>query len=843
MDELKGRLQKAKAAQAQLASEFSEIVREYESQDFIQENEQLRKDYALYEKQVHELKKMNRDITDENSRLRYALQEQMLDEKLNILKVSQEKLRTYFGKGKGSRENRLQELEQNAKRDIEQLKQRASKNLGEEKHEILAALERFSNMVEERIRQHKELMNQREEEVAQGVSAQYGKLAAEEVTEEMMQKRMKQNQVEMKIGLSWINRIGILLIILGVGAAFRYTYATWFNDYFKGATFFLLGGLMLAGGEWLYRKQQKTFALGLIGGGIAVLYGSIFFSYFLLNIIGMPVALILSILVTAAAVLLSLRYHSRTVCTFGLIGGYIPLYSFIIAFGVEGSAVYAAMGYVIVLNLFIMWISFQRQWKIVHYISFVLNMPTMLLLIALSGSPVADLMYSVLTFLLYLSITLSFPFKHSKALKIPDVILLGLNTFISCTVIYDLFDELEWNSFRGLLAVIFCLVYFGLGRFAEKKLSGEHQTKLLFYATSLTFAILVIPFQFGIAWVSIGWLAEALILMIYGYTGKQKALQQAGWVIYALCLFSFLFTAAGAPIGLTDFFDVKYTAITAGLILVPVFYLLQQKKHGSLSAPFRSFRQVLNGLKYTSLVNGWIYLLYESVKVYRERVPADFDQYQFYLLMLEAFLAVGLGYLLPKVTLLYDRFVRYYALFLHALGCLIGLAVTVSIPVLEPGLEQNTFIHYLALVLLIGFNLLIFFTGRDLLLSFIRKQYKNVELYPTVLSVYLLGILAAFLYVQFRLGDVGVLASTIFLAVAIGYIFYGFKKQYVYIRRIGLGITLLSTGKLILFDLAFLTEGSRIIAYFCFGIALLAISYMYQKVSSRQEAQQNVSAE
>lgn len=61
----------------------------------------------------------------------------------------------------------------------------------------------------------------------------------------------------MKIGLNWINRLGILLLILAVGAGFRYTYSTWFNDYMKGSAFFLLGAVMLAGGEWLFRKGRE----------------------------------------------------------------------------------------------------------------------------------------------------------------------------------------------------------------------------------------------------------------------------------------------------------------------------------------------------------------------------------------------------------------------------------------------------------------------------------------------------------------------------------------------------------------------------------------------------------
>lgn len=122
-------------------------------------------------------------------------------------------------------------------------------------------------------------------------------------------------------------------------------------------------------------------------------------------------------------------------------------------------------------------------------------------------------------------------------------------------------------------------------------------------------------------------------------------------------------------------------------------------------------------------------------------------------------------------------------------------------------------------------------------MAYIRGQYKNAELYPLILSIYFIAVLAAFLNVQFQLGDVSFVISLIFLAVAVGYILYGFKRKYVYVRRIGLGLTLFSTGKLFLFDLGFLTETSKILAYFCFGLVLLGISYIYQKVSSSQNEQ------
>ncbi|MFD2881483.1 hypothetical protein ACFTAO_45385 [Paenibacillus rhizoplanae] len=54
---------------------------------------------------------------------------------------------------------------------------------------------------------------------------------------------------------------------------------------------------------------------------MSVLYGSIFYSYFLLEIIGLWAGIGLSVLVTLSAVLLSLRYESRTICSMGLVGG------------------------------------------------------------------------------------------------------------------------------------------------------------------------------------------------------------------------------------------------------------------------------------------------------------------------------------------------------------------------------------------------------------------------------------------------------------------------------------------------------------------------------------------
>jgi len=840
MDDLKNQLIEMNATQTKLANDFDAIVKEYESSDVLQENENLRASGEEYRLKLHKLSEKYRHIEIENQKLRYALQEQILDEKTNILKVSKEKLHTYFASAIHPKQNQLTYLEEQSKREILKLKERANQSLHQERKAIIAKLDLMSMEVNEEMKRERSLLAKQEQDLLSGFSDHYTELADKELTEEVIQKRVKQNQLEIKIGLNWINKLGMLLIIFGVAAAFRYSYSTWFNDYLKGGLFFVLGILMLFAGEWLYRKHRQTFALGLIGGGIAVLYGSIFFSYFLLDIIALTGALLLSILVTVTAVILSLRYQSKTVCTFGLVGGYIPFYSYLFSFGLEGNAVFAAMAYLFILNGAILSISFQKQWNIVHYISFILNIPSFLILIMISPNSGVSMVYTILMFLLYLVLTIGFPFKYKVSMKGIDVTLLAFNTFISCSIMYYLFNVLEWQDFRGLLAVGFALLFFSLGKYVELLMNQEKQTMVLFYGTTLTFLILVIPFQFGVEWLALGWLVESVVIMLYANRYKLALLEKAGWGIFSLTLVTFsndFIQYIGGLSRTPEFFHFKYFAIIAGLVLVMLYYVHDQTKKDSTFL-FRRFDQFVQWLKYFTLVNVWIYFIYESTYVYDEWVSTSFEHFWFYKWLMIAFITVGLGYALKKISLLYDRMVKYYCLFLYGIGSLIGLLVTVSIPTLNPVMEQNTFIDYLALIVLIGFNVLIFNTGRDLLMAYIRGQYKNFEWYPTILAIYFLAVLAAFLNVQFQLGDVGFVISLVFLVVAVSYILYGFKKRYVYVRRIGLGLTLLSTGKLFLYDLTFLTETSKILAYFCFGFILLGISYIYQKVSSKQNEQE-----
>lgn len=846
MKDFRDRFSSIRDKQNQLSKEYQALMAEFEANDAVRENEKLRREYEEYKQRVGVLEARLHVLEKENGGLRHALSEQILDEKLNLIKASREKLETYFATTGPGHLNRLDAVEYGARQRIHALYEQAERHLGADKEVITVKLGQFQEELNHRMADHRRHVLEEDRRIRQEAAQGYEQLVTEGVSEETMQRRMKQNRLEMKIGMSWINKLAILLIILAVGTFFRYSFSAWFNDYMKGGVIFLLGALMLAGGAWLFRKNKQVFALGLLGGGISVLYGSVFYSYFLLEILSLFVALAISILITATAILLSLRYESRTICSFGLVGGYLPFFSYMAAYGLEGSAVYVSMGYLFLLNALILIISFRKHWLVVNYISFVFNIVSMLVLVFIADLPAVGMLYSVVTFLMYLGITLYVPFRNRTKLSWWDFALLTLNTVINCATLYSLLERADWNHLRGLLALVFCAAYFGLARMSRKYLEPEKETRLLFYGTSLTFSLLIVPFQFGIAYMSLAWLIEGILLSVLGHLYRYKQLERIGWGIVGLCLGAFLLVDSWVSLFNQDALDFswKYTFVSLGLLGLILFYAIRLQDAGDARRYGSGETTLLSVMKYVALVNTWLYLLYETGRIYKRLMPGGADLYDFYRVLLIGAVTLVAAYALSKTTVLYDRFVKYYTRILYGIGYLACMAVTFTIPALNPSGSYNSAENIMALVILIGFNLLVFFSGRDLIISIFEEQMGMREWIPVILAVYLFGTITAFLGVQFRLGHIGWLFSLTYLLLAIGYIVYGFRHKYLVIRRVGLGLTLLSTGKMLLFDLNLMSTGSKIVAYFSFGVVLLGISYIYQKVSNKLGAEEeNISAD
>jgi len=816
-----------------LLREYDLLLREVQGIDMLHENEELRQSVAESTARCDALERQYRQVSQENFQLKLSLQEQMLDEKLTIIKMSREKLRTYFAGATQEHVDRLSASELQAMQKIAELKQASLREMDGEMAAIQHDLSLYENTIARKQRERHQQFASGVEANAQEFTRRIDELASEPISPEVAQRRIKQNEIEMKVGLNWVNKLGVLLILFGVGTAAHYSYSMWFNDAMRSAAIFVLGGLFLAGGEWFYRKGKDVFATGLLGGGISIIYCGIFYSYFVLKVIGLETGVGLSVLATATAVVLSVRNHSQTICALGLVGGYFPFVTYVWAFGLHGSAYYAAMGYLFVLNFAVMLVSFQQRWSNIHFVSMVLHVPALLYLsFGATDKPIA-ILYAAASFATYLGIILAYPLKYRQVLRRADAILLGINTTLSCAILYQLFKEAAWENYHGLLAMGFCLVYTGLARLVTRRMPEEKYALGLFYSTALTFAILMIPFQFGVRWSSMGLLVEGVILILYGLKKNEARLEKAGKVIFGLCIGAFyLFDWFRFAVSTrSEFFEFKYFFVVAGMVGITALYLLDLQKNGMARYGKNWVR--IHWFKYFTIFNVWYYLMHNGRRVVEHVLLQSYYQ-EFYYLLMSAGITMILAYLLPRWALIRDKVVTSISLLFYALSVFLVLGVNAAVPAVK-AVNQGSTEEYGALGVLIVYNLLTLGVMREIVRYVIQKQYCSYEVYPMTMLLFTLGNTTLFLARQFHLGTTNLVFSILYLLAGLAAIQFGFKYKYAQVRRIGLALALLATTKLFIYDLTFLTSVNKIIAYFCFGFVLLGISYIYQRLKNDKE--------
>ncbi len=165
---------------------------------------------------------------------------------------------------------------------------------------------------------------------------------------------------ETQMGLTWINRVGAITLVLGVGFFFKYA----IDNQWIGATGRVLLGTLagcaaIGAAEWLWRSDQKTFAQGISGIGIAILYLSFYVAYAFYGLIPLPPAFLFMTITTVLAAALAWRYDAAAIAAVGLFGGYsTPV---LLSTGLDEPWFF--FGYLLLLNAGAVSIARLRKWS------------------------------------------------------------------------------------------------------------------------------------------------------------------------------------------------------------------------------------------------------------------------------------------------------------------------------------------------------------------------------------------------------------------------------------------------------------------------------------------------
>lgn len=175
------------------------------------------------------------------------------------------------------------------------------------------------------------------------------------------------DSVENSLGLSWLNRIGVITLVLGVAFLFKYAIDNeWIGPWTRVAMGAMAGLAALALAGRLHKAGQRIFSMGITALGISILYVSCYAAYGFYQLTPVAVSFAAMMLVTAVGAWLALRYDAAPIAVLSLTGGFVtPL---VLSTGRD--APWILFPYLLLLIAGAVWVRRARGWAAVEWLAF-----------------------------------------------------------------------------------------------------------------------------------------------------------------------------------------------------------------------------------------------------------------------------------------------------------------------------------------------------------------------------------------------------------------------------------------------------------------------------------------
>jgi uncharacterized membrane protein len=374
----------------------------------------------------------------------------------------------------------------------------------------------------------------------------------------------KEIDMEENIGVKWFSRIGMTALVLGISFFLKYAFDNdWIGEVGRVVIGIGAGAILLALGEKFIRKYEVSGQI-LSGGGIAVLYLSIFSAFNFYHLIGHVPAFFVMILVTLVGIVLSLRYDSLSLILVSILGGFAT--PFLLSNGQNNAL--GLFSYILLLDLLILVVSFHKKWRLLNVIGFFGT----ILVVALwssqfytSSQLFITQFFITIFFLVYSLSSLIYNLNKKENSTGIEQLLILASAFVYFGASYALLDP-KYHIFMGFFALLLGVYYF-LWAYVIRAITPEDNNLYGFLAfLTVGFVTLAVPIQFEQKFITFAWLVEAAILITLGVKMKQNSIKIFGIVVFGLTLFRLFFFDAEYDLDALVIFNKTFAIFMATII-------------------------------------------------------------------------------------------------------------------------------------------------------------------------------------------------------------------------------------------------------------------------------------
>ena len=347
---------------------------------------------------------------------------------------------------------------------------------------------------------------------------------------------------EYAIASNWLLRVGVLILVMGGFFFLKYAIEKELIDQLSQTLLAAAAGLaMLVTGTQMLGRKYHLFGQGLIGGGIAMLYGSVFAAASLYHLIGPTPAFALMFAVTCIAGWIAVRFNSLLVAVLGILGGYgTPI---MLQTGVVNYV--GLYSYLLILGVGVFGISYKKNWHLLNYLSFVGTYGLLFATMAEWNYGVGNfwevMPFLIAFFALFSTMTFVFNLANRRKSTLLEVLGLLVNAGVFFATSYAMVTDAypgKWVAVVSLALAAFYAAhihYFLIRRLLDRELL------LSFTALSAFFLAVTIPLLLSSQWVTASWAIQALVMLWIAGKLESEFLRQVSYLLYAVVLFRFGF--------------------------------------------------------------------------------------------------------------------------------------------------------------------------------------------------------------------------------------------------------------------------------------------------------------
>lgn len=670
----------------------------------------------------------------------------------------------------------------------------------------------------------------RPEEPGSSVNVKEKKVVPEPVIKPFgIVKEKKKVDYEKYIGENLFGKIGILVLVVGMGLFVKYAIdKNWINEVFRTVLGFAVGGGLLLLSQKL-KKTYRTFSSLLAGGAFAIFYVTVGMAYHYYGLFSQTAAFIILVALTAFMSLLSVLYDRRELAVIALAGGFIA--PFLVSNGMGNYLV--LFTYMTILNMGMFGLALYKKWGELPLICFVATYVIMLgyslvadLDIARSAQLFHLLLFSTLYYLIFLLPVVSVLRTDNKKVNQLLVMTVVLNNFLYLFFTLWFLHELQLPyNIKGAFTIFIAFVNGGIAFAVRKRAADKGLLLALLTGMFFTFISISIPIQLEGTFITLLWATEMVVILWLFSRFRQPVYACFTYILFCLTIISYLMDLENAlSDGLVSslFLNGTFaTGIFTGLAFGVFAWLMERKKalFTDLSkipyTPFSAIAWLVGcGIIYLSfIVDFYLHITYAPLA---ECACLAFTCLALLLLLAGLRLRFAIGY--------------YTIVYAIAAGLSVCLFVLLSSIVNE---YSNTLLFLLQwgalVVVIVHLFLLAGYYYR--LYSFRQKSADWMTSFIAIASTVLFTVAVNNMLRLTGWEEEASAALSISLSIA-GFIqmSLGMRLHLRILRMISLAVFGIVLLKLVIVDLWLLPTVGKIIVFIMLGVILLVLSFLYQKL-------------